>query len=369
VPLSNNKTIHDSIYGSIELGEDVSNIISTKEFQRMNTVKQLGFTYLVFPGATHSRFEHSLGTHYLAREASSRLGLKEEDIVDTSLAGLLHDAGHPPFSHSLEDAMMEIYGKDHLDVTIDIIEGRTPNNEISDVLGVHKRPVVEILKGRKGVMSRLISGNGDVDQIDYLARDSYYTGVALGAVDIPRILRVLTIYGNELCVEEKGLPSVEGLMVARMLMYRTVYRHKTSLIASSLANEALRVMNPEYSEFVQWNDCDFLAELKKSSYETYISLKHRKLPRGIIVKETEENFLELTGKIENKIISHQYFKSPFKTDVLKVLTQHGVTPITTFSSIMQFLEKELEGMGLLILRPDKEKEVRDFLGTLNKYYQ
>jgi HD superfamily phosphohydrolase len=367
--LSNKKTIHDSIYGSIELGEDASSIISTGEFQRTNTIKQLGFTYLVFPGATHSRFEHSLGTYHLAKEASSRLGLGEEDIADTSLAGLLHDAGHPPFSHSLEDAMMTIYGKDHLDVTIDIIEGKTPNNEISDILGNHKKPVVEILKGQKGVLSRLISGNGDVDQIDYLARDSYYTGVALGAVDIPRILRVLSIYKNELCVEEKGLPSVEGLMIARMLMYRTVYRHKTSLMAASLANEALRVMNPDYDEFVQWNDCDFMAELKKNSYETYDSLKHRKLPRGITIRETEEGFLELVGKIEDKILSYQYFKSPFKKDVLKVLTQDGAKPITDFSSIMQFLERELEGMGLLILRPDKEKEVKDLLRKLNKNYQ
>ncbi|MCL5408342.1 MAG: HD domain-containing protein [Candidatus Thermoplasmatota archaeon] len=363
------KTIHDSIYGSIELDESVASIAETKEFQRMNTIKQLGFTYLVFPGATHTRFEHSLGTYYLAKEASGRLGLKGKDATDVSLAGLLHDIGHSPFSHSLEEAMGKLYGKDHLDVTIDIIEGKTPENELSDILGSHKKSVVEILKGRKGVLSRLISGNGDVDQIDYLARDSYYTGVALGAVDIPRILRVLSIYDGEFCVAEKGLPAVEGLMVARMLMYRTVYRHKTALITSSLANDALELVNPDYEEFVGWNDCDFMTELKRKSLKTYEAIKHRRIPKGVVVKEEETKFRELVEKLEGNILSFQYFKSPFKKEVLSVLTDDGISPITKFSSIMLFLERELEGVGLIVFENDKEKKIKDLLGKRNIPFQ
>ncbi len=363
--MTNKKTIHDSIYGSIELEDTASKIIETKEFQRLNTIKQLGFTYLVFPGATHSRFEHSLGTHYLAREASSRLDLKKEDVVDVSLAGLLHDVGHSPFSHALEDSMVKLYGKDHLDVTIDIIDGKSPENELSDILGQHKRAVVNILKGKKGVLSRLISGNGDVDQIDYLGRDSHYTGVALGAVDISRILRVLTIHEGEFCVEERGLPSVEGLMVARMLMYRTVYRHKTALIAASLANDALEVLNPDFDEFVQWNDCDFIAELKKKSPKTYESIKQRKIPKGLIVKEDEEKFGELVDSLEGSLVSCQYFKSPYKKEVLNVLTDSGIRPITDFSSIMEFLERELEGVGLLVFENAKEMGIRDALRRKN----
>jgi HD superfamily phosphohydrolase len=350
------------------LDETVSKIVSTNEFQRMNMVKQLGFTYLVFPGATHSRFEHSLGTYYLAREVSTRLGLEEEDVVDVSLAGLLHDIGHSPFSHSLEDSMMKIYGKEHLGVTVDIIEGKTPRNELSDSLGDHKNRILKILKGEAGVLSRIISGNGDVDQIDYLARDSYYTGVALGAVDIPRIMRVLSIYRNELCVEVKGLPSVEGLMVARMLMYRTVYRHKTALIASSLANDALYSMNPDYDEFVQWNDCDFMAELKRSDLKIYDSLKHRKIPKGLIVRQSEREFNELKQELDGNLVSSQYFKSPFKNEVLKVLTEEGIRPITDFSLIMQFLERELEGMGLIIFKKEEELKIKNTLKTRKIQY-
>lgn len=359
--LNDKKTIHDTIYGSIELDEIFSKIIETKEFQRLNMVKQLGFTYLVFPGATHSRFEHSLGTYYLAREASTRLGLDSNDVLEVSLAGLLHDVGHSPFSHSLEDSMIRMYNKDHLDVTVDIIEGKTPENELSDILGSHKKAVVRILKGESGVLSRLISGNGDVDQIDYLARDSHYTGVALGAVDIPRILRVLSIFNGEFCVEEKGLPSVEGLMVARMLMYRTVYRHKTALIASSLANDALEEVNPEFGEFVEWNDCDFIAELKNESFQTYEAIKHRRIPKGVIVKLDEGEFGDLVGSLSADLVSHQYFRSPFKKEVLNVLSNGEIRPITDFSSIMQFLERELEGVGLLIFENDKEKDIKEAL--------
>lgn len=359
--LINTKTIHDSIYGSIELGGTSSKIIETREFQRLNTIKQLGFTYLVFPGATHSRFEHSLGTYYLANEASGRLGLDAREVTNVSLAGLLHDVGHSPFSHALEDSMIRLYGKDHLDVTIDIVEGTTPENELSDILGDHRKSVVEILKGKKGVLSRLISGNGDVDQIDYLARDSHYTGVALGAVDIPRILRVLSISEGEFCVEERGLPSAEGLMVARMLMYRTVYRHKTSLIVASLANDALEAMNPDFEEFVGWNDCDFVAELKKKSRKTYDAIKQRKIPKGLLVKEDENSFKELVEKFDGSLLSSQYFKSPYKKEVLNVLTESGIKPITDFSSIMQFLERELEGVGLIVFENEMEKNIKESL--------
>ncbi len=359
------KTIHDSIYGTIDLEETASRVIETKEFQRLNTIKQLGFTYLVFPGATHSRFEHSLGTHYLAREASTRLGLVERDITEVSLAGLLHDVGHSPFSHALEDSMVRLYGKDHLDVTIDIIEGKTEGNEVSDILGEHKKAVVDILKGKKGVLSRLISGNGDVDQIDYLARDSHYTGVALGAVDIPRIMRVLAIHKGEFCVTEKGLPSVEGLMVARMLMYRTVYRHKTALIAASLANNALASLSPAIEDFVEWNDCDFIAELKEKNREIYDSIKSRRLPRGLLIKESEDRFKEIVGEFDGGLLTSQYFKSPYKKEVLNVLTGEGIRPITDFSSIMEFLERELEGVGLLVFENSEEGHIRESLKRMN----
>jgi len=359
------KTIHDSIYGSIDLDERVSRIIETREFQRLNSVRQLGFTYLVFPGATHTRFEHSLGTYHLSTEASRNLALGEKSSLLISLAGLLHDIGHTPFSHSLEDATVELYGKDHLDISLDIIEGKTEGNEIADVLGDLKGDISRILRGMGGILSRLISGNGDLDQIDYLARDSYYTGVALGAVDIPRILKVLAVEGNELCILEKGLPAIEGLMVARMLMYRTVYRHRTALIASTIANRAAVEMNPEYEEFIRWNDSDFMCALRERKPDVYETLKYRRLPRGVLVSVDEREFREIVSSLGDILFSHQYFKSPFKREILKIKTEEGVRPITDFSLVMKFLERELEGLGLLVFQRENEDAVKEKLKSLN----
>ncbi|MEM0194848.1 MAG: HD domain-containing protein [Thermoplasmatales archaeon] len=362
--MTGTKTIHDSIYGSIDLDGTVSKIVETREFQRLNSIRQLGFTYLVFPGATHSRFEHSLGTYHLSLRASENLNLEENSSRLLSLAGLLHDIGHSPFSHSLENATLSLYGKDHLDISLDIIEGKTRDNEISDVLGDMKSDISKILRGKGGILSRLISGNGDLDQIDYLARDSYYTGVALGAVDIPRILKVLCISNTDLCILEKGLPAVEGLMVARMLMYRTVYRHKTALIAASIASKAVVEINPDYEDFVQWNDSDLMCILKQEKPEVYQMLKYRKLPKGIILRKNEKEFEEVVESLGSLLMTHQYFRSPYKKEILKIKSEDGLKLITDFSLVMQFLERELEGLGLIVFRPEVEGEVRRIIGEI-----
>ncbi|MEM0128140.1 MAG: HD domain-containing protein [Thermoplasmatales archaeon] len=351
------KTIHDSIYGSIDIDGIVSRIVETREFQRLNSIKQLGFTYLVFPGATHSRFEHSLGTYHLSLEASRNLELDERNSNLVSLAGLLHDIGHPPFSHSLEYATLNLYGKDHLDISLDIIEGKTKDNEIADVLGGLRQDLSKVLRGESGILSRLISGNGDLDQIDYLARDSYYTGVALGAVDIPRILKVLCVNGSDLCILEKGLPAIEGLMVARMLMYRTVYRHKTALIAATMASNAVVDINPDYEDFVQWNDSDLICSFKREKPEVYHMLKYRKLPKGIILKMREDDFNDVVSDLGGLLVAHQYFSSPYKKELLKIKTDNGLKLITDFSLVMEFLERELEGLGLIVFRQENEDEV------------
>lgn len=357
------KIIHDSIYGSIRLDEKVADIIATREFQKLNSVKQLGFSYLVFPGATHSRFEHSLGTHYLAGEAARNLGLGEYDMEIASLAGLLHDIGHGPFSHSLEDAMQKLYGKDHLDISIDIISGRLGTGEIASILGQDKDRIKGVLAGKEGILSRLISGNGDMDQIDYLARDSYYTGVALGMVDSSRILNTITVEKGNFCVMEKGLPAMEGLMVARMLMYRTVYRHRTSLVASVIANDALEIISPPLSDFIEWNDCDFMCELKNNpdTRDKYEMLKFRKLPSGITLEMDENTFLDVKGHIEDKIIASKYFRSPYKKEVIRILDNDGMKPITEVSGIMEYLEKELQGIGLIVFRKEEGDSIRRYL--------
>lgn len=154
-------------------------------------------------------------------------------------------------------------------------------------------------------------------------------------------------------------------MVARMLMYRTVYRHKTALIVASIANDALEALNPDFEDFVAWNDCDFLSELKTNDLKTYEAIKNRRIPKGILVKCSQEEFLGVVERFEGKIMSSQYLKSPFKKEVLNVLTNGEIRPMTDFSSIMEFLERELEGMGLLVFENENEEYIRDALRRMN----
>ncbi len=365
------KIIHDAIYGSIKLDDEVSDLISAKEFQKLNSVKQLGFSYLVFPGATHSRFEHSLGTHYLAGEAARNVDMDDDAISAVSLAGLLHDIGHGPFSHTLEDSMVKLFRKDHLQLSIDIISGKIGSGEISEILGDERKKIISILQGKGGIMSRLISGNGDMDQIDYLARDSYYTGVALGMVDSSRLLNTITIEDGTFCVMEKGLPAMEGLMVARMLMYRSVYRHRTSLVASVLANDALETLSPSLEEFIEWNDCDFIGELKnnENTIKTYEMLKFRKLPSGLTLDVDENQFQDIAQDLDGQVITSKYFKSPYKKEVINILDQDGLRPITEISGIMEYLEKELHGLGLLVFNRNDGERIKEYLKSKGIKYQ
>jgi len=369
--LKKQKIIHDAIYGSIKLDDDISDIISTREFQKLNSVKQLGFSYLVFPGATHSRFEHSLGTHYLAREAARNIELTDEEIKAVSLAGLLHDIGHGPFSHTLEDAMIKLFKKDHLKLSIDIISGKIGSGQIAEILGGEREKIIGILLGKEGILSRLISGNGDMDQIDYLARDSYYTGVALGMVDSSRLLNTIAIDNGNFCVMEKGLPAMEGLMVARMLMYRSVYRHRTSLVASVLANDALEIISPSLDEFIEWNDCDFIGELKNNmeTFKVYEMLKFRKLPSGLTVDVDDKYFDDIVEDLKEILVTYKYFRSPYKKEVINILDQEGLRPITEISGIMEYLEKELHGMGLLVFNKEDGESIKEYLKGKGIKYQ
>jgi len=363
--LTDEKIINDSIFGSVRLSKLASSIIETREFQRLNGIKQLGLTYLVFPGANHTRFEHSIGTYYLAQQLGSKIGLSDEEVERVSIAGLLHDVGHPPYSHSGEEAMQDKYGVDHLGVTLKIIEGEL-GHEISNAMNDDFREsIINILKGKAGVLSKIVSGHGDMDQLDYLSRDSKYTGVALGVVDITRIINTMDVEDNQLCVDEKGLPAIEGLMIARMLMYRSVYRHRIALIGSALINKALERMNMDLEELMEMNDCDFLARMKVETPEIYESIKYRKIPRGYILRISEKQYREIVHDMGDLIIASRFYASPYKPQGLKIITKKGLVDINEVSAVLSFLEKELHDEALIAFYSENEPEIRKYLEGRN----
>ena len=205
------KIIQDPINGPIKVEGFVEELIDSPEFQRLRYIKQLGLLNLVFPGANHTRFEHSLGTYYIASLMGEYFHIEDRDLLLAS--SLLHDIGHPPMSHSLEEIFLKLYGKDHQGVGSSIISGsgEYSGSNIPAILerySIDPALVGKIVKeGSREfpLISSIISGSIDADELDYLRRDAFFTGVAIGLVDHMRIINTIRVDKDTFVIEEKAL--------------------------------------------------------------------------------------------------------------------------------------------------------------------
>ena len=238
-PLNKKKIINDPVLGFINIqSEIVFDLIEQPVFQRLRRIKQLGMSYLVFPGANHSRFEHALGTTHLMRQAISVLRLKGVEITNeeadaVTIAILLHDIGHAPFSHVLENTLVDISHE-----RISLLLMHELNRELKGKLDL----AIEIFsdKYRKHFLHQLVSSQLDMDRLDYLSRDSFFTGVAEGTIGVDRIIKMLNVWQDEIVVDMKGIYSIEKFLISRRLMYWQVYLHKTVVSAESLLINVLK---------------------------------------------------------------------------------------------------------------------------------
>lgn len=331
----NSKIIRDPIHGDIRLEGLFLEIIESPEIQRLYHIKQLGFAHLVFPGAHHNRLEHSLGAYYIASQLSEKLGLDKDEKKMISCAAILHDIGHGPFSHTLESILRETLNVDHVDLTeklifgeYDIFEpdekeiiGSSSVSEILDKHGINKKEIADIIKGdthRKPYLSQLLNSSIDVDQLDYLIRDAYYTGVAYGMIDIERFLQTLIINKGKLAVKKKGVGVVENILMARTLMYSSVYFHKTVRIAELMLSKAIETIEgTEPFEFFKMTDAELLNNLKtigKYQHEIATRIKYRKLFKqafAISKSHLSERKLDLIKRLDDvgfKRIKEQQFE-------------------------------------------------------------
>lgn len=235
------KIINDPVFGFLSIpNELIFDVLQHPYVQRLSRIRQLGLSYLVYPGAQHSRFGHSLGAMHLMQEAIHSLRLKGVDITEQEetaamIAILLHDIGHGPFSHVLEHTLVD--GVTHEDISLLMME--RINEDLAGTgygLSVTGKPLdmaVAIFRNEypKHFLHQLISSQLDVDRMDYLCRDSFFTGVQEGRVASERLLKMLDVHDDKLVVQVKGIYSVEKFLVARRLMYWQVYLHKTSVAA------------------------------------------------------------------------------------------------------------------------------------------
>lgn len=301
--MSFRKIINDPVYGFITIDDElIHRVFAHPYFQRLRRISQMAMANLVYPGAVHSRLHHALGAYHLMCNALNELKNKGIDITPAEeqaakIAILLHDVGHGPFSHALEHILVE--GMHHEELSIRII------GELNKQFNGRLNLAIEIFTGRyhKNFLHQLISGQLDVDRLDYLTRDSFFSGVNEGVIGYDRIIKMLTVHQGELMVEEKSIYSIEKFLVARRLMYWQVYLHKTVLCAEQMLKRIIKrakyikaatqpplhnfinqpIQNVTLEEFCDLDDFDVTAAIKGWCYHEDKVLST--LCRGIIHRQ------------------------------------------------------------------------------------
>jgi hypothetical protein len=284
--------IRDPVSGDLQIDNAVAKIIEAPEFQRLRYVKQLGFSYLVFPGAHHTRFEHSLGTWNVTKDISSRV-LDSED-KELCVAGLLHDIGHMPLSHESERPLYPYIKMMHEDLGKRILEESSMLDSVGDY-GMSKKKILRYFSGLG--RGKIVTGPLGSDRVDYLMRDAYYTGVAYGMIDYYRIRNLLTLYIDEPAAYASGVDAIESFFIARYYMYSSVYLHHAVLTANAMYRKALNIA-------LDSGDLDPYAFMYRNDQEAMTELE------GI------GGSAKIVGKILNrKLFKRAYYNPNFHGDI------------------------------------------------------
>jgi HD superfamily phosphohydrolase len=284
------KTIKDPVHDHIRVDDFALDLLDTPEMQRLRHVRQLGTAYLVYPSANHTRFEHSLGVYHLAVRALDNLGVTGTERDEVRAAALLHDVGHTPFSHNIEDIVEEHVGKRHDEVE-DLLDG-----ELARVLeenGVSPDHVASLVCG-EGRYGQLVSGALDVDRMDYLVRDAHHTGVPYGTIDSGRLVLELGFVDDELVLGEGNVQTAEALLLARSLMHPTVYSHHVARISTAMLERAtqrlIETEGVDAEDVRRMDDHELTVALRENeeTRETAERLAERRLYKRAVWKPRDE---------------------------------------------------------------------------------
>jgi uncharacterized protein len=303
------KIIKDPVHGYIEVDDTALRILDSPGLQRLRHIKQLGFSYLVYPGANHTRFEHSLGTMHLAAMMCRQLSLDTANTRLVAASALLHDIGHGPYSHAIEPFMKEFLGTEHHELSCQLIREGAVAETLVDA-GIDPDDASAMVQGTHP-LACIIQGDLDVDRMDYLMRDAHYTGVPYGTVDADRLIQSSLLQGSSVILDESGINAAESLLIARTLMRPSVYYHHVSRIAASMLKHALLMHredggDPNVDVLMHMDDGLLLQTLRHSKSEVARAmaerLYHRKLfKRALYVGGVQVNAAALQR--ENSLLA------------------------------------------------------------------
>ena len=337
------KIINDPVYGFITINHPlIFAIIAHPYYQRLRRIQQMAMANLVYPGAVHTRLHHSLGAYHLMHNAVAELRAKgieinEEEETAVKAAILLHDIGHGPFSHALEHTL--VTGAHHEQLSLQIM------NLMNEEMGGKLTLAIQIFTDQyhKPFLQQLISGQLDVDRMDYLSRDSFFSGVSEGVIGYDRILKMLVVHEGQLMVEEKGIYSVEKFLVARRQMYWQVYLHKTALAAEKMLVKILERVRSIYSKedaaLKTFSELDFFlgdfnGNMDTAAIEKFCSLDDHDVMHA--VKRWSHHPDKILSLLCSRLLNRQLYKSriqaePFETAYLKeketqAIQQFGIDP-------------------------------------------
>jgi hypothetical protein len=371
------KIIRDPIHGHIQLDELAVQLIDTPQFQRLRRIRQLGLSHLVYPGANHTRFEHSLGSYHLACQLTH---LIEDTHIqkEIQIAALLHDIGHGPLSHTTEELIHKHTRKTHTD-----IEHILTHPAIASPLEDHGLSPKRILKHIKGQTheSQILTSEIDVDRMDYLLRDSHYTGAAYGLIDHLRLLHEIRFHTNKLAVGQRGLQAAEALLISRFLMHPTVYYHHVSRIAEAMCNKAIEHLiesedlNPE--ELRQMDDATLITTLQQSKgypLEIATRLNNRNLfkraiytgfdtlPKDILkqrrhIKRLEQEIAETAGINPEYVIVDIPPPPEIRESRAQIIINDNTIPLDRASPLVAALEKsQYDNWRLGVYTPSEHRK-------------
>ena len=331
------KIINDPVYGFITINHPlIFSIIAHPYYQRLRRIQQMAMAQLVYPGAVHTRLHHSLGAYHLMSNAVIELRSKGVEITDeediaVKAAILLHDIGHGPFSHALENVLIK--GVHHEQLSLQIMD--LMNKELGGQLDL----AINIFTDQyhKPFLHQLISGQLDVDRMDYLSRDSFFSGVSEGVIGYDRILKMLAVHDGQLMVEEKGIYSVEKFLVARRQMYWQVYLHKTVLAAEKMLVKIVERVRDIYSKtdnaLITLSPLDFFlgeftGEMNTSALEKFCAVDDHDVMHAI--KRWNKHPDKILSLLCNRFLNRQLYKTriqadPFDEAFIKAKQEEAIT--------------------------------------------